>query len=1079
MSLDPSTREIPDPEDVLRILKDFQRDTVEYVFRRLYLDDTTTRRFLVADEVGLGKTMVARGVIAKTLDLLDRQGEIDRLDVIYVCSNAAIAQQNVRRLNVTGAAQASFTTRLGMLSIHVRDLDRNRVNFVSLTPDTSFRSASRGGRKEERILLWTILGERMPELPADGLLNLLQCGVQRGNWLKLTSRFDQHIDDDLAERFVTEVARDPELRGDLARACTAFREYRDYKAISDPDSQLRYDTIGRMRALMARVCVHALEPDLIILDEFQRFSDLLRGDDDAALLTKEFLDYQDPSGLHARTLLLSATPYRMMSLHHEEGDHYRDFIETCRFLFDGDDAQVEALRADLGDYRRGLMETAQGIDAEERIVEARRRIERRLRSVMVRTERVPETRDRGAMLTSHERTAPLAPADLEQMKVADGVARVLGSQDVVEYWKSAPYLVNLMKDYKIKRQLIDAVESGDPAIHDVLANHDGALLREQPFERYDEVLAANPRLRQLIEETVEPGLWRLLWMPPSCPYVEAGGAYAEVGPALTKRLIFSTWTVVPDAIAALCSYAAERRMVERAENRPEYSRLNISVTQPLRFQVSDGRYQGQYNLLLLYPSPALATAGDLMAQARPDETLPLDPDVVHSRTSDRIRAALSGAIPGWTEIEARSGGVPDQTWYWQAAARLDAGTQAAQWAGNLTGWRTAIRKAESDDGAQSGFDGHVLNFVGAFDDEWTAHAGAPPEDTLDILTLLALGGPANCALRALHRVVPELPLDNYQLLESSAQIANGFRTLFDLPESYLMLRSEDDRRYWEAVLRYCIHGNLQAVLDEYVHVLVESLGLVDADPTEKLKELSREIVDVLSIRTSPLAVDELRPSSSSTNVAVDRFRIRTRFALRFGDLRGEEKTVMARAGTVRAAFNSPFRPFVLASTSVGQEGLDFHLYCHAVHHWNLPSNPVDLEQREGRVHRYKSHAVRKNIAEVYGSRVTQLAGGAKQPWPRMFEQAVADRPEDANDLVPFWIYEEGKARVERHIPILPLSREVARVRHLVQSLATYRMAFGQPRQEDLIELLGGGGEVDGERSGRWEISLCPPRRETV
>ena len=46
-------------------LKDFQRRTVDYVFNRMYLDERPTRRFLVADEVGLGKTMVARGIIAK------------------------------------------------------------------------------------------------------------------------------------------------------------------------------------------------------------------------------------------------------------------------------------------------------------------------------------------------------------------------------------------------------------------------------------------------------------------------------------------------------------------------------------------------------------------------------------------------------------------------------------------------------------------------------------------------------------------------------------------------------------------------------------------------------------------------------------------------------------------------------------------------------------------------------------------------------------------------------------------------------------------------------------------------------
>ena len=42
------------------------------------------------------------------------------------------------------------------------------------------------------------------------------------------------------------------------------------------------------------------------------------------------------------------------------------------------------------------------------------------------------------------------------------------------------------------------------------------------------------------------------------------------------------------------------------------------------------------------------------------------------------------------------------------------------------------------------------------------------------------------------------------------------------------------------------------------------------------------------------------------------------------------------------------RPFVLATTSIGQEGLDFHNYCRVIMYWNLPSNPMDLEQREGR-----------------------------------------------------------------------------------------------------------------------------------
>ena len=47
-------------DDALRPLKAFQRKTVDYVAKRLLSDPDAVRHFLVADEVGLGKTMVAR-----------------------------------------------------------------------------------------------------------------------------------------------------------------------------------------------------------------------------------------------------------------------------------------------------------------------------------------------------------------------------------------------------------------------------------------------------------------------------------------------------------------------------------------------------------------------------------------------------------------------------------------------------------------------------------------------------------------------------------------------------------------------------------------------------------------------------------------------------------------------------------------------------------------------------------------------------------------------------------------------------------------------------------------------------------
>jgi hypothetical protein len=195
----------------------------------------------------------------------------------------------------------------------------------------------------------------------------------------------------------------------------------------------------------------------------------------------------------------------------------------------------------------------------------------------------------------------------------------------------------------------------------------------------------------------------------------------------------------------------------------------------------------------------------------------------------------------------------------------------------------------------------------------------------------------------------------------------------------------------------------------------------------------------------------------------------------FGQERTEQREQQFRADDVRQAFNSPFWPFVLVSTSIGQEGLDFHPYCHAVVHWNLPSNPVDLEQREGRVHRYKGHAVRKNLARRHGEVLAELDGDG-DPWERLFEAACAE-PDRGSDLNPFWVFPlEGGAAIERHVPALPLSRESARLPALRRSLAVYRMVFGQPRQDDLVEYLLA--HVDQERlealCAEFQIELTPP-----
>jgi hypothetical protein len=72
----------------------------------------------------------------------------------------------------------------------------------------------------------------------------------------------------------------------------------------------------------------------------------------------------------------------------------------------------------------------------------------------------------------------------------------------------------------------------------------------------------------------------------------------------------------------------------------------------------------------------------------------------------------------------------------------------------------------------------------------------------------------------------------------------------------------------------------------------------------------------------------------------------------------------------------------------------------------------------------------------------------------LFAAAVGDRSPNESDLVPFWIFPiPGGAKIERHVPNYPLSRDGERLEALRRSLAVYRMVFGQNRQEDLVAYL--------------------------
>ncbi|NHB84275.1 hypothetical protein G7085_05640 [Tessaracoccus sp. HDW20] len=141
-----------------------------------------------------------------------------------------------------------------------------------------------------------------------------------------------------------------------------------------------------------------------------------------------------------------------------------------------------------------------------------------------------------------------------------------------------------------------------------------ALTREQ-IETGDWLDLGNGYLRCLADETVNRGWWRLLWMPPSMPYVEPGPVYRDVLAAsedlggITKRLVFSAWSGVPTAVASLLSYVADRCVTRAAGERQE-SRSRLTYRQV------DGEAGALSTLALFWPHAGLAPLGDPLSAAR-------------------------------------------------------------------------------------------------------------------------------------------------------------------------------------------------------------------------------------------------------------------------------------------------------------------------------------------------------------------------------------------------------------------------------------------------------------------------------
>jgi len=210
--------------------------------------------------------------------------------------------------------------------------------------------------------------------------------------------------------------------------------------------------------------------------------------------------------------------------------------------------------------------------------------------------------------------------------------------------------------------------------------------------------------------------------------------------------------------------------------------------------------------------------------------------------------------------------------------------------------------------------------------------------------------------------------------------------------------------------------------------------------------IAERLADALDVRTSTFHVDI--PSRRNGELSLDRRGMRSRFAML---LETNASNWAVRLGSSRCRPRSTLRSGPSCSPRHRLPGgLDFHLWCHSVVHWNFRAIPSTSSNAKGGVHRFKGMPSARTSPP---RSVPRVGGGSGDVWDVLFAQPPR-RAQRATRRCSLLGLQRWPAKIQRSFPCLvqPRCRSAPRLR---KSLAAYRLAFGQPAR-GAAEYLGGG-----------------------
>jgi len=974
--------------------KHFQRCTAEVAVKAL---TSGSRRFLLADEVGLGKTVVAREVIA---ELARRRRGDAPFRVYYFGSGRTVTAQNAPRLCPEGNSDMCDANRPSLMAIS--RIPKVDVLIFRFTPETAVarvHGRGRSGVALERALLRVLISKVLHyHLPrTKPVRDAFRCSASLKGFGGALRKARKHYRDGLLPGHAFTEAFRISVREMFDVESGEHLPHRLGIALGN-DPKL---FVAMLREALTRASLRCLPPDLIVFDEFHKYRDRvfpLPGKEDKA--TKDEHDFLSflPGETRPALLLLSATPFRQEQAA-TRGKEIRadssDFHRLIGFLHGPGAAGESAYKKCVELF--AALEHALSARKLDELARIRRTLERDLLlPCMARTERAAFRNGRQAIAVPDSGQAGNLPGK-EDLELFLRFAAALKEKDkaaAVAYWRSIPYPHQFLgREYVAWK---DACHSKWRGLAAVTPQHRASLRMRKPVP--------NARFRQLLAAFPADRL-ALPWVPPSKPWWPLRGPWASLDSSrlgLEKALLFSDYRATPRSIAGLMSFAVED-WAARQRGWGNARKLNKqSFLAPKSLSV----------VALFHPSLWLAeTVDPVSTQYRSERSLLTFakrsirgslPDAVRYDAHSRLHRPLWRVLP-MLEREAERG--PTLRALWHEAVGGDFGGQVGR----------ALDEMQK----------------AAIHSERTL---SPAE--LEDLAWFALSSPGVVLLRSLRRHWPGASND-----ESLATITNlswnGLRLYLDRPWFVArLMKGRAISGYPEAIQRAVVEGNLESVLDEH-------FWLPDPDHNEWMRTKGKRgrllaLRDTLGIRSAPVKVFSPGHPGRSLHLAAHA-------ALPLTDTEAQTATgasAKLRADDLRQAFNTPFWPHVLCTTSVGQEGLDFHQWCRCVVHWDLCSRAVEVEQREGRVDRFKSLAIRRAVAE-------KLERGDVEIWGDLEKRA--ESLADNSGLSPWWIFDG--ARIEKRYFDPPSSDERAKKERLGRMRELYRLVLGLPHSHDMLARL--------------------------